>query len=340
MAQMSESRHPVVLAFERPLLALEREIHELEAGSGDRASTARLERLRKELATERSAVLEHLTPWQRVQIARHPGRLRPHEVCGQVLEGFLELHGDRISADDPGVVAGLGYLGRRRVAVVGHGRGRPGPDGRGWSQLPSAAGLRKAARVAELAARFQLPLLLLVDTPAARQVDSPEGSASALSSVSPGAASALVDLMGVLLDLPPPSLCVVLGESYGEHGVALMAADRVIFCEHAVCAPAPPEACAAAEIAAAGQPSAKPEHWEQAAEALGLTAADAVETGLADAVVEEPLGGAHRDPARMRETLQTVLGRDLGALRDADPEARLGARRARWEGLMARGVSA
>lgn len=330
---MTDSRHPVVLTFERPLLALEREIHELEAGAGDRASTARLERLRGQLAQERAAVLEHLSPWQRVQVARHPGRVRPFVVCQQVLEGFLELHGDRIAGDDPGVVAGLGYVGRRRVAVVGHGRGRPGPDGRGWSRLPGAAGLRKASRVAELAARFHLPLLLLVDTPAMLPED------RAIPPVSPGAAAAVLDLIGVLLDFPPPSLCLVLGESYGEHGAALMAADRVLFCEHAVCAPASPEACAAADAAHAGGPAAQPEHWERMAEALELTARDAEQAGLADAVVEEPLGGAHRDPAAMRETLRTVIGRDLGLLRDASAETRLAARRDRWADLVARGVA-
>ncbi len=312
--------HPIVLDFERPLLSLERRIHELEARTAaDAEDVAELERLRRKADAERRRLQQSLTPWQRVQIARHPGRPRPAELLESLVQDFVELHGDRVEADDAALLCGLGYLQRRRVAVLCHGRGRAGDGDRPLSRLPSAAGLRKAARVVELAARFELPLLTLVDTAFDALPDPAQDAA---------AGPPLTELATLLLDLPGPSLAVVVGEAYGEIGLGLTVADRVLCLENAICAPVTPERAARVEH---GDPS----RADELAAPLRLTAEDAQTLGLADAQVPEPPGGAHRDPERLRDELASAVQRELTGLRARPPAERAAGRRARLDALTA-----
>jgi len=310
--------HPVVLEFERPLVELERKIHEREArGEGGAEHVAELERLRRKADAVRRKILEQLTPWQRVQIARHPGRPRPFEVVSHLVQDFVELSGDRVLGEDAGLVAGLGFLDRRRVALLAHGRGRAGAGGRRWTLPPTAVGLRKASRVVELAARFDLPLITLVDTAADDAVD-PLAEARL--------GPALTELLALLADLPGPSVAVILGEAYGTQGVALALADRILCLEHAVCAPVAPEDCALLEVGDSSRASV-------AAANLRLTAEDAQTLGFADAVIPEPPGGAHHAPKILHEQLGSTLRRELASLRSRPVEDRLAARRARLQTL-------
>jgi len=309
--------HPIVLDFERPVVELERKIEELRGLSGGSTDlVAEIERLEEKAEALRTKVFDKLTPWQQVLLARHPERPRPHEVLDAVVEDFVELHGDRIGADDPGVIAGLGYCDRRKVAVLAHGRGRRRGAGRRHTALPSPSGLRKALRLVELAARFELPLINLLDV-------TDDGAADPRAAALGPPSS---DLLAALMRLPSPTVAVVTGEAYGTAAMCFAAVDRLLMLRHAICAPVTPETCAMLELGDA-------DRAEDAATALRLTAEDGQAVGFCDAIVTEPRGGAHRDPAACTESLLAAFRRQLAALADVGAEERIAARQARLETL-------
>lgn len=309
---MTRSR---TLDFERPIVEIERKIDELRGlAAGTAELAAEIERLERRAEERRAKVFGRLTPWQRVQLARHLARPRPAYLLTRLVDEFTELFGDRHGGDDPGLVAGLGFLDRRPVAVLAHGRGRRVGEGRRWSDPPVAAGLRKACRVAELAGRFDLPLCTVVD------VASDGGAAQ------PGLGPVLWELGALLAELPTPTCAVITGECYGPLGWALVQADRVLMARYAVAAPVTPETCAATAFA-------RPDQIEAAAASLRLSAEDVHAQGLCDEVLEEPPGGAHRDPGRLASTLATALRRRLGELAAQDPQERIEHRRARLASL-------
>jgi len=308
----------VVLDFERPVVELERKIEELQglsAGSAD--LLGEVARLEKKANALRAKIYGSLSPWQRVQLARHPARPRPHALVPRVIEDFVELAGDRITGDDPGILAGLGYLDRRSVAVLAHGRGRLCGGGRRWTGPPDAGGLRKARRLVDLAQRFSLPLLTFVDV----ADDERRSGLRAARTAEP-----LAGLLAALCELESPGVSVITGEAYGAAAMALLAPDRVLMLEYAVCAPLPPERCAIREHGNA-------DRAEQIAASLRLTAEDVRAVGLCDDVVPEPPGGAHRSLEQCAELLGTALRRGLTALESVGTAARLDARRFRLETL-------
>jgi len=308
----------VVLDFERPVMELERKIEDLQAQAArsvDRlAEITRLERKAKDLRTK---IFRKLSPWQRVQLARHPARPRPHDLIPRVLEDFVELRGDRVTGDDPGILAGLGILERRGVAVLAHGRGRSVPGGRRWTGPPDAAGLRKARRVVDLAQRFSLPLVTFVDV----ADDERRSGLRAARTAEP-----LAGLLTALIELRTPGVSVITGEAYGAAAMALLALDRVVMLQYAVCAPLPPERCAIRE-------HGEPGRAESMASSLRLTADDVHAVGLCDHVIDEPPGAAHRHHDRTAEIIRAALGRQLNALESVDENQRQVDRRARLETL-------
>ena len=309
---------PVVLDFERPVLELERKIEELTgvaAGSGD--LRAEIERLEKKVEALRAKVFGKLSPWQRVQLARHPARPRPHTLIPMVIEDFVELAGDRVTGDDPGIVAGLGYLERRAVAVLAHGRGRLASGGRRWTGPPDAGGLRKARRLVDLAQRFSLPLVTFVDV----ADDERRSGLRAVRTAEP-----LAGLLAALCGLESPGVSVITGEAYGAAAMALLALDRVLMLEYAVCAPLPPERCAIRE-------HGRPDKAENIAANLRLAAEDVRAVGLCDDVITEPPGGAHRSHDQTAASLRKALRRGLTALDSLDAKDRADARRTRLETL-------
>ncbi len=309
---------PVVLDFERPVVELERKIEELQglaAGSTD--LVAEISRLERKAEALRTKVFGNLSPWQRVQLARHPARPRPHDLVKRVVSDFMELQGDRVARDDPGVLAGLGYLERRPVAVLAHGRGRLAPGGRRWTGPPDAGGLRKALRLVDLAQRFELPVITFVDV----ADDERRSGLRAARTAAPQA-----ELLSALCGLRTPAVSVITGEAYGAAAVALLALDRVLMLEHAVCAPLPPERCAIREHGGT-------EKTELMAANLRLAAEDIEAVGLCDHVLPEPAGGAHRKPAEAAETVGAALRRQLTVLDALDSPERLEARQERLETL-------
>ncbi len=308
----------VVLDFERPVLELERKIEDLQGQAARGADlVTEITRLERKAEKLRAKTFKGLSPWQRVQLARHPARPRPHDLVPRVIEDFVELQGDRVTRDDPGILAGLGSLDRRSVAVLAHGRGRPAPGGRRWTGPPDAGGLRKARRLVDLAQRFSLPLVTFVDV----ADDERRSGLRATRTAEP-----MAGLLTALMGLGTPSVSVITGEAYGAAAMALMALDRVVMLQYAVCAPLPPERCAIRE-------HGEPGRAEALASTLRLTADDAHAVGLCDDVINEPPGGAHRSHRQAAKSVRVALVRGVTALESVDPAQRLDDRRTRLETL-------
>ena len=291
----------VWLEFEKPVLELEQKIQELrehasEHGVGVEREIAELE---KKAEGMRREIYSQLTRYQRVQIARHPRRPYALDYIRSCFTGFDELHGDRHFADDPAIVAGLAWLERRAVMVIGQQKGRDTKENllRRFG-MPNPEGYRKALRLMQLAARFRVPIVTLVDTP---------GAYPGLGAEERGQAEAIAVNLREMATLEVPILTVVIGEGGSGGALALAVADRVIMFEHSVYSVISPEGCASI-LWRDGKQGAK------AAEALRLAAPDLLELAIVDDVLPEPLGGAHRDPAAAETTLKAAMIANLDQL--------------------------
>ncbi|MBX6394283.1 MAG: acetyl-CoA carboxylase carboxyltransferase subunit alpha [Alicyclobacillaceae bacterium] len=289
------------LPFEKPLLELERRIEELkrfmETEKIDlRDEVARLEERAKHLAEE---IYSNLTPYQKVQIARHPERPTTLDYIHGCLDVFLELHGDRAYGDDQAVVGGIGLLEGRAVTVVGHQRGRDTKENlmRNFG-MPHPEGFRKALRLMKEAERFGRPVICFIDT---------SGAYPGITSEERGIGMAIAQNLMEMAELASPVLCVVTGEGGSGGALALGVGDRVYMLEHAVYSVISVEGAAALLWKDA---SLAP----KAAESMRITAQDLLSLGVIDGVIEEPLGGAHKDPATMVARVKQVLVQGLDEL--------------------------
>ncbi|PIE19418.1 MAG: acetyl-CoA carboxylase carboxyl transferase subunit alpha [Proteobacteria bacterium] len=299
-----------LLDFERPIVDLERKAAELRRLERPDVDFSReIERLERKAARLRRAVFAKLDAGQRLQLARHGGRPQAADVIAQVVDSPMPLAGDGVAGDEPSLSCSLGWIEGREIAALGWQRRvkRPGFD--------PAVALRKARRVLELAARFTLPVVTVIDQPRrplAGEADA-TGDAATLEAAR---------CLEALLALPTPTVAVVLGELCSVEGLALAATDRILMLEHAICAPAP------AEVAAARL-------WDdplKVAEATGATqlpASAALQQKRVDEVIAEPPGGAHRDRDASCEMIGVALKRALLDLGRRDEVARLAARRGR-----------
>ncbi|MCS6855496.1 MAG: acetyl-CoA carboxylase carboxyltransferase subunit alpha [Elioraea sp.] len=271
------------LDFERPIAELEGKIEELrrlpEAAEVDIAEE--IATLTQKVEKLLAATYAKLTPWQKTLVARHPARPHAKHFISRLIADFLPLAGDRCFADDRAVLAGLGRFRGRAVAVLGTEKGDD-TEGRVAHNfgMSRPEGYRKARRVVELAGRFGLPVLTFVDTP---------GAYPGIDAEARGQAEAIARSIEACLNAPVPIVATIIGEGGSGGAIALAAADRVLMLEHAVYAVISPEGCASILWRDAAQA-------EAAAEAMRMTAADLKALGLIDAIVPEPLGGAHRNP--------------------------------------------
>jgi acetyl-CoA carboxylase carboxyl transferase subunit alpha len=291
----------VWLEFEKPVLELEQKIQELrehanEHGVGAEREIAELE---KKAEGMRREIYAQLTRYQRVQIARHPKRPYTLDYIAACFTGFDELHGDRHFADDPAIVGGLAWLEQRAVMVIGQQKGRDTKENlmRRFG-MPNPEGYRKALRLMQLANRFHVPIVTLVDTP---------GAYPGLGAEERGQAEAIAVNLREMGTFEVPILTVVIGEGGSGGALAIAVADRVIMFEHSVYSVISPEGCASI-LWRDGKQGAK------AAEALRLAAPDLAELGIVDEVLPEPVGGAHRDPAAAAATLKAAMIANLDAL--------------------------
>jgi acetyl-CoA carboxylase carboxyl transferase subunit alpha len=290
------------LDFEQPIAELEAKIDELRFVGDDSEINIsdEIDRLKEKSEALTRSIFANLTAWQVAQLARHP--LRPYtlDYLEVISPDFQELHGDRMYADDPAIVGGLGRLDGRPVMFIGQQKGRDTKSRvRRNYGMPKPEGYRKALRLLHMAERFRLPVITLIDTP---------GAYPGIDAEERGQSEAIARNLFEMARLRTPIISVVIGEGGSGGALAIGVADRLIMLEYSVYSVISPEGCASILWKSADKA-------ETAAEAMGITAARLQELGLVDEVLREPLGGAHRDAKAMAETLQQAL---VSALRDLE----------------------
>ncbi|MEO0079626.1 MAG: acetyl-CoA carboxylase carboxyltransferase subunit alpha [candidate division WOR-3 bacterium] len=264
------------LDFEKPLAELVERLEELTAIG----AKEEIRRVREQIEKLKSRLYADLTPWQRVQLARHPRRPYTLDYIERIVVDFVELHGDRAFADDPAMIAGLGMIDGRGYAIVGQQKGRDTKEKlqRNFG-MAHPEGYRKALRVMELASRMNVPILCLVDTPAAFPGVGAEER---------GQAEAIARNLREMALMPVPIVVAITGEGGSGGALAIGVGNRVLMQENAVYAVCPPEACASI-LWRDG------DRAPEAAKALRMSAQECLEFSIVDEVVPEPLGGAHQD---------------------------------------------
>lgn len=290
-----------VLEFEKPVAELEKKIKDMReyALAENVELTEEIEKLEEKARRLREEIYSKLTPWQRVQLARHPQRPYTQDYIDRIVANFVEIHGDRAFADDPAIICGLGKIDERKVVVVGHQKGRDTKQKlfRNFG-MPHPEGYRKALRAMRLAAKFKRPIVCLVDTP---------GAYPGVGAEERGQAEAIARNLLEMSHLPVPVVVVIIGEGASGGALGIGVGDRVLMMENTWYSVISPEGCAAI----LWHDSAKA---EQAAEAMKLTAPDLLQLGVIDAIIEEPVGGAHRDHDAAAKILKSHLCRELGDL--------------------------
>lgn len=289
------------LEFEKPIVELERKIDDLRAFADKEQLEFGDEIVKLEAKAEklRNEIYSSLTPWQRVQLARHPRRPYTLDYIGALFTDFLELHGDRGFAEDRAIVCGLARFADQPVVVIGHQKGRNTKENlqRNFG-MPHPEGYRKALRVMRLAEKFGAPVVTFVDTP---------GAYPGVGAEERGQAQAIAENLFVMSRLAVPIVTLVIGEGGSGGALAIAVADRVLMLENSIYSVISPEGCAA--ILWKDRARAP-----EAAEALKVTAPELAELKVIDGVIAEPMGGAHRDPKAMSESLREELRRQLDTL--------------------------
>jgi acetyl-CoA carboxylase carboxyl transferase subunit alpha len=304
------------LDFEQPIAELEAKIDELKFLGADAEINIgeEISRLKARSRTLTASIFSNLTPWQITQIARHPQRPYTLDYIGHVFTDFQELHGDRMYGDDMAIVGGLARLDGRAVMIIGHQKGRDTKERvRRNYGMPKPEGYRKALRLMKMAERFRLPLITLIDT---------SGAYPGVGSEERGQSEAIARNLFEMSRLRIPVVSMVIGEGGSGGALAIGVCDRLLMLQYSVYSVISPEGCASILWRSADK-------REIAADAMGLTAERLNSLGLLDEVVREPLGGAHREPTVMVETVKAALLRHLGQLQELPLEQLLEQRTAR-----------
>ena len=291
---------PDELEFEKPVLELENRIAELRASEDSLAARDEIAKLEERLARLQQRIYSGLSAWQRTQIARHPKRPHTLDLVNLLLENWVELHGDRVFGDDKAIVGGLATFDGEPVVVIGHQKGRDTRENiaRNFG-MPHPEGYRKALRLMQLAAKFGKPIITLIDTP---------GAYPGLAAEERGQAEAIARNLREMAGLPTPVICVVTGEGGSGGALALGVGNRVLMLEYAIYSVISPEGCAAILWGEAAKAS-------EAAELMRVTAPDLLKLGVIDAIVPEPVGGAHRNWDATAASLREALREQLWQLR-------------------------
>ena len=296
-----------VLDFEKPIAELDSNINELksmsEAEGVDRsAEISELEEHRDRLITE---IFLNLTAWDKTLTARHPNRPYSLDYIRMIFDDFTELHGDRLFADDKAMIGGIASLNGELVMVVGHQKGRDLKE-RQYRNFGSAKpdGYRKAGRLMKLAEKFNRPIICLVDTPAAD---------CGIGSEERGISEAIARNMFLMSTLKVPVVVIVIGEGGSGGAIGIAVGNRILMLEHSIYSVIPPEGCAAIIWRDASKGA-------EAAEALRLTAQSALQNGVIDEIIPEPLGGAHRSHDKAAVILKQAITESLSLLQKLSPE--------------------
>ena len=305
------------LEFEKPIAELETRVSELRdtANAGELDLDVEIGRLEAKSSKLLRDTYAKLTPWQKAQVARHPERPHFKDYVAGLAEDFLPLAGDRAFADDPAIVGGLATIDGHRVMLIGHEKGDDTASRLKHNfGMAKPEGYRKAIRLMRLADRFGIPVVSLVDTP---------GAFPGVQAEERGQAEAIARSTEECLSLKVPLIAVIVGEGGSGGAVAIAAANRVLMFEHAVYSVISPEGCASILWRTADKAA-------DAAEAMKITAQDLLSLGVTDRIVDEPLGGAHRDPQGAIDNLKAAIVEELAGCSALGGDELLKQRRAKY----------
>ncbi|HJP03708.1 MAG: acetyl-CoA carboxylase carboxyltransferase subunit alpha [Gammaproteobacteria bacterium] len=308
------------LDFEQPIAELEAKIDELRFVGDDSNLniSEEIDRLKSKSESLTRSIFANLSPWQVAQLARHPQRPYMLDYLEAMCPDFQELHGDRMYSDDAAIVGGLARLAGKSVMLIGHQKGRNTKSRvRRNYGMPKPEGYRKALRLMQMAERFSIPIITLIDTP---------GAYPGVGAEERGQSEAIARNLFAMASLRTPIISVVIGEGGSGGALAIGVSDHLIMLEYSIYSVISPEGCASILWKNA-------EKAEAAATAMGITAERLRGLGLVDEVIPEPLGGAHRAPQAMAETLQNAIVATLGNLDSVDMDEVLARRKQRVESV-------
>lgn len=300
----------MLLEFEKPIIKLEEKLKAMEEMKGDSAQnlTKAIHKLKKEIKSLKEATFKNLTRWQRVQLARHTDRPYTLDFIKHITEGFVELHGDRLAGDDKAIVSGLGKVEGQTMMFIGHQKGRNIQERKERNfGMANPEGYRKALRLMKVAEKFNKPIVTFIDTP---------GAYPGISAEERGQAEAIARNLKEMFALKVPILCIIIGEGASGGALGIAIGDKVLMLENTWYSVISPESCSS--ILWQGW-----DYKEQAAEVLKLSATDMLQLQLIDSVIQEPMGGAHRDVSSIAEAVKKEILKQLQALHNISPKKRI-----------------
>ena len=286
------------LDFEKPVLELERKIEELRSFISDKRIDLgpEIKKLEEKLVKLKKEIYKNLTAWQRIQIARHPNRPYTSDYINMIMTDFIELHGDRSFSDDLAITAGLAKIDGQKILIIGHQKGRDTKENlRRNFGCAHPEGYRKAIRLMKLAEKFNIPIVIFIDTP---------GAYPGIGAEERGQAQAIAYNLREMINISVPILVIVIGEGGSGGALGMGVGDRICLLENSYYSVISPEGCASI----LWRDSAKA---PEAAEVLKLIASDLLKLGIIDEIIQEPLGGAHRDPEKTAFNLKATIKRFL-----------------------------
>jgi len=294
-----------ILDFEKPIFELEEKLEEMKKSSGSLGIDKEIARIENKVAQLKEELFKDLSRWQRVQLARHPDRPFTLDYINNMCSNFVELHGDRHVKDDKAIVGGFAQLDKYKVMIIGQQKGRDTKSNlyRNFG-MANPEGYRKALRLMKLAEKFNKPVITMLDTP---------GAYPGLEAEERGQAEAIARNLFEMSRLRVPIIVVIIGEGASGGALGIGVGDKILMLENCWYSVISPESCSSILWRSW-------EYKEQAAEALKLTAPDLLEQGIIDRIIPEPLGGAHKDPIAIANTLKKVLLEELNLLVKIKPE--------------------
>ena len=304
------------LKFEQPIAELEAKIDELRYVSDDSEMniSEEMARLTAKSTSLTESIFGKLSAWQIAQVARHPMRPYTADYLGMIAPDFQELHGDRTYADDPAIIGGIGRLDGRPIMFIGHQKGRDTKERvRRNYGMPKPEGYRKAQRLLQMAEKFSMPIVTFIDTP---------GAYPGVGAEERGQSQAIAYSLFLMSKLRAPIISVVIGEGGSGGALAIGVGDRLLMLQYSIYSVISPEGCASILWKSA-------DRAEEAAEAMSITASSLHQFGLVDDVLQEPLGGAHRDAETMAQAIRGALVRHLADLDRLDMDRLMEVRQTR-----------
>jgi acetyl-CoA carboxylase carboxyl transferase subunit alpha len=298
---MSDLLNDFTLDFEKPVRALEKQIEELQ--EAERKSeidiSKEIKALQKKVNSLIKEIYSNLTPWERVQLSRHPKRPHTVDYIDAIIDDFHEVAGDRYFANDQAIIGGFGYLSGQKVCVIGIEKGRKTKEKVTHNfGMPRPEGYRKALRLMEMAARFDIPVITFVDTP---------GAYPGIGAEERGQSSAIAENLAKMFDIETPIISLVIGEGGSGGALGIAIADRVLMMEYSIYSVISPESCASILWA-------DPKKAETAANSLDIGPHKALELGVIDSIVSESSGGAHKDPEATFDMVKKSLEKEIKSL--------------------------